>query len=130
MAIGTPEGIVDALVARGARGLTVIGNDTARPGLGARAARELDRAGQDRAGEGPRDGPGFRRAARGTRARRQRAGRAGRDHRGADRPGRGAGSVVVGQTSTTMRLSSTLTGIVVAASSSAVSSAAPTAPAG
>jgi acetate CoA/acetoacetate CoA-transferase alpha subunit len=34
MAVGTPERIVDALVARGARGLTLIGNDTARPGLG------------------------------------------------------------------------------------------------
>jgi acetate CoA/acetoacetate CoA-transferase alpha subunit len=34
MAVGSPERIIDALVARGARGLTVIGNDTARPGLG------------------------------------------------------------------------------------------------
>ncbi len=34
MGVGTPERIVDALVARGARGLTVIGNDTARPGVG------------------------------------------------------------------------------------------------
>jgi acetate CoA/acetoacetate CoA-transferase alpha subunit len=34
MAVGTPERIVDALVARGARGLTIIGNDTARPGVG------------------------------------------------------------------------------------------------
>jgi acetate CoA/acetoacetate CoA-transferase alpha subunit len=34
LGVGTPERIVDALVARGARGLTVIGNDTARPGLG------------------------------------------------------------------------------------------------
>jgi acetate CoA/acetoacetate CoA-transferase alpha subunit len=34
MAVGTPERIVDALVARGARGLTIIGNDTARPGFG------------------------------------------------------------------------------------------------
>jgi acetate CoA/acetoacetate CoA-transferase alpha subunit len=34
MGVGTPERIVDALVARGARGLTIIGNDTARPGLG------------------------------------------------------------------------------------------------
>jgi len=34
MAVGTPERIVDALVARGARGLTIIGNDTARPGHG------------------------------------------------------------------------------------------------
>jgi len=34
MAVGTPERRFDALVARGARGLTVIGNDTARPGIG------------------------------------------------------------------------------------------------
>jgi acetate CoA/acetoacetate CoA-transferase alpha subunit len=34
MAVGTPERIVDALVARGARNLTIIGNDTARPGVG------------------------------------------------------------------------------------------------
>jgi acetate CoA/acetoacetate CoA-transferase alpha subunit len=34
MAVGTPERIIDALVARGARGLTLIGNDTARPGVG------------------------------------------------------------------------------------------------
>ncbi|MFQ3622828.1 MAG: 3-oxoacid CoA-transferase subunit A [Acetobacteraceae bacterium] len=34
MAVGTPERIVDALVARGARDLTLIGNDTARPGIG------------------------------------------------------------------------------------------------
>ncbi|OYW20350.1 MAG: acetyl-CoA--acetoacetyl-CoA transferase subunit alpha, partial [Burkholderiales bacterium 12-64-5] len=34
MAVGTPERLVDALVARGARGLTIIGNDTARPGVG------------------------------------------------------------------------------------------------
>jgi acetate CoA/acetoacetate CoA-transferase alpha subunit len=34
MAVGTPERIIDALVARGARGLTIIGNDTARPGVG------------------------------------------------------------------------------------------------
>jgi len=34
MAVGTPIRIVDALVARGARGLTLIGNDTARPGHG------------------------------------------------------------------------------------------------
>jgi acetate CoA/acetoacetate CoA-transferase alpha subunit len=32
--VGTPERVVDALVARKARGLTIIGNDTARPGLG------------------------------------------------------------------------------------------------
>jgi acetate CoA/acetoacetate CoA-transferase alpha subunit len=34
MAVGSPERVIDALVARGARGLTLIGNDTARPGLG------------------------------------------------------------------------------------------------
>ncbi len=34
MAVGSPERIIDALVARGARDLTIIGNDTARPGLG------------------------------------------------------------------------------------------------
>ncbi|WP_207538155.1 3-oxoacid CoA-transferase subunit A [Sabulicella rubraurantiaca] len=34
LGVGTPERLVEALVARGARGLTVIGNDTARPGLG------------------------------------------------------------------------------------------------
>ncbi len=34
MGVGTPMRIVDALVARGARGLTIIGNDTARPGIG------------------------------------------------------------------------------------------------
>ena len=34
MGVGTAQRVVDALVARGARGLTVIGNDTARPGLG------------------------------------------------------------------------------------------------
>jgi acetate CoA/acetoacetate CoA-transferase alpha subunit len=34
MGVGTPERIIDALVARGARGLTIIGNDTARPGIG------------------------------------------------------------------------------------------------
>jgi acetate CoA/acetoacetate CoA-transferase alpha subunit len=32
--VGTPDRLIDALVARGARGLTLIGNDTARPGLG------------------------------------------------------------------------------------------------
>ncbi|TCZ62972.1 CoA transferase subunit A [Roseicella aquatilis] len=32
--VGSPERIIDALVARGARGLTVIANDTARPGIG------------------------------------------------------------------------------------------------
>ncbi|MCB6180158.1 3-oxoacid CoA-transferase subunit A [Rhodobacter sp. Har01] len=34
MAVGTPERMIDALVARGARGLTVIANDTATPGKG------------------------------------------------------------------------------------------------
>ena len=34
LAVGSPERIIDALVARGARGLTVIANDTARPGVG------------------------------------------------------------------------------------------------
>lgn len=34
MAVGSPERMFDALVARGARNLTVIGNDTARPGIG------------------------------------------------------------------------------------------------
>jgi acetate CoA/acetoacetate CoA-transferase alpha subunit len=34
MAVGTPERIIDALVARRARDLTIIGNDTARPGVG------------------------------------------------------------------------------------------------
>ena len=34
MGAGTPERIIDALVARRARGLTVIANDTARPGVG------------------------------------------------------------------------------------------------
>ena len=34
MGVGTPERIIDALVDRGARGLTIIGNDTARPGVG------------------------------------------------------------------------------------------------
>jgi acetate CoA/acetoacetate CoA-transferase alpha subunit len=34
MGAGTPERIIDALVARGARGLTVIANDTAFPGIG------------------------------------------------------------------------------------------------
>ena len=34
MGVGTPMRIVDALVARGARDLTIIGNDTARPGTG------------------------------------------------------------------------------------------------
>ena len=34
MAVGTPERLIDALVARGARGLTVIANDTAMPGKG------------------------------------------------------------------------------------------------
>lgn len=34
MGVGTPERLIDALVARGARGLTVIANDTALPGRG------------------------------------------------------------------------------------------------
>jgi acetate CoA/acetoacetate CoA-transferase alpha subunit len=34
MAVGSPERIIDALVARGARDLTIIANDTARPGHG------------------------------------------------------------------------------------------------
>lgn len=34
MGVGTPNRILDALVARGARDLTVIANDTARPGQG------------------------------------------------------------------------------------------------
>jgi len=34
MGVGTPVRIIDALVARGARGLTIICNDTARPGVG------------------------------------------------------------------------------------------------
>jgi acetate CoA/acetoacetate CoA-transferase alpha subunit len=34
MGVGTPSRIIEALVARGARGLTVIANDTARPGVG------------------------------------------------------------------------------------------------
>jgi acetate CoA/acetoacetate CoA-transferase alpha subunit len=34
MGVGTPERIIDALVARGAKGLTIIANDTARPGVG------------------------------------------------------------------------------------------------
>jgi acetate CoA/acetoacetate CoA-transferase alpha subunit len=34
MAVGTPERIVDELVRQGKRGLTVIANDTARPGAG------------------------------------------------------------------------------------------------
>jgi acetate CoA/acetoacetate CoA-transferase alpha subunit len=34
LAVGTPERVIDALVERGARGLTVIANDTARPGRG------------------------------------------------------------------------------------------------
>lgn len=34
MGVGTPERLIDALVARGARGLTVIANDTASPGRG------------------------------------------------------------------------------------------------
>ncbi|QBR70452.1 acetyl-CoA--acetoacetyl-CoA transferase subunit alpha [Beijerinckiaceae bacterium] len=34
MGVGSPDRIIDALVARGARGLTIIGNDTAFPGVG------------------------------------------------------------------------------------------------
>jgi len=34
MAVGSPERLIDALVARGARNLTVIANDTAMPGKG------------------------------------------------------------------------------------------------
>lgn len=34
MAVGSPARLFDALVARGVRGLTIIGNDTARPGFG------------------------------------------------------------------------------------------------
>lgn len=34
MAVGTPERLIDALLARGASGLTVIANDTAMPGKG------------------------------------------------------------------------------------------------
>jgi len=34
MGVGTPERVIDALVARGAKRLTVICNDTARPGVG------------------------------------------------------------------------------------------------
>ncbi|WP_374634718.1 3-oxoacid CoA-transferase subunit A [Paracoccus sp. (in: a-proteobacteria)] len=34
MGVGTPRRIIDALVKRGARDLTVIANDTARPGIG------------------------------------------------------------------------------------------------
>ena len=34
MGVGSPHRIIAALVARGARGLTVIANDTARPGIG------------------------------------------------------------------------------------------------
>lgn len=34
MGVGSPHRIIDALVARGARGLTIIANDTARPGVG------------------------------------------------------------------------------------------------
>ncbi|BDG72627.1 CoA transferase subunit A [Roseomonas fluvialis] len=34
LGVGTPRRVIDALVARGARGLTVIANDTARPELG------------------------------------------------------------------------------------------------
>jgi acetate CoA/acetoacetate CoA-transferase alpha subunit len=34
MAVGTPERVMDELVRQGKRDLTVIGNDTARPGVG------------------------------------------------------------------------------------------------
>jgi acetate CoA/acetoacetate CoA-transferase alpha subunit len=34
MGVGSPERLIDALVARGARGLTIIANDTAMPGRG------------------------------------------------------------------------------------------------
>jgi acetate CoA/acetoacetate CoA-transferase alpha subunit len=34
MAVGSPHRVIAALVARGAKGLTVIGNDTGKPGLG------------------------------------------------------------------------------------------------
>lgn len=34
MAVGSPERLIDAIVARGTRGLTVIANDTAMPGKG------------------------------------------------------------------------------------------------
>jgi acetate CoA/acetoacetate CoA-transferase alpha subunit len=34
MGVGTATRVVEALVERGARGLTIIGNDTARPGVG------------------------------------------------------------------------------------------------
>jgi acetate CoA/acetoacetate CoA-transferase alpha subunit len=34
MGVGTPEPLMDELVRQGRRGLTVIGNDTARPGCG------------------------------------------------------------------------------------------------
>ena len=34
LGVGSPRRIIDALVARGAKGLTVIGNDTGRPDLG------------------------------------------------------------------------------------------------
>ncbi len=34
MAVGAPLRLIDALAARGTRGLTIIGNDTAKPGVG------------------------------------------------------------------------------------------------
>lgn len=34
MGVGSPHRLIDGLVARGAKGLTIIGNDTARPGQG------------------------------------------------------------------------------------------------
>ena len=46
MGVGTPNRLIDALVARGARGLTVIANDTAMPGrgIGKLVTRRGDRA--------------------------------------------------------------------------------------
>lgn len=34
MGVGSPHRMIDALVARGARGLTIVANDTAKPGVG------------------------------------------------------------------------------------------------
>src|SRR5277367_1829361 len=34
MGVGSPERIIDALVAKGAKRLTIVANDTARPGVG------------------------------------------------------------------------------------------------
>ena len=36
MGVGSPHRMIDALVARGLRDVTVVSNDTARPGLGRR----------------------------------------------------------------------------------------------